>query len=115
MNSPGGSGRNPIKDYCENEIDEERHRMTLKKLPPRLTETMLDLGVENPLTPILRQTYPELEIINTPTEVDFDVDALPFADKRFEILFSFEVLEHLMNPLWNLTEGRHLLSDGGTI
>lgn len=76
---------------------------------------MLDLGVENPLTPILKQAYPELEIINTPTEVDFDIDALPFADKSFDILFSFEVLEHLMNPLWNLMECRRVLSDGGTI
>ena len=115
INSTITSWRNPFKDYGKDEADEKRYEMTLRKLPPHLTGTALDLGVDNPLTPILKQTYPKLEIINTPAKNDFDVDSLPFADKSFDTIFSFEVLEHLMNPLWNFLECRRVLKDKGTV
>ena len=116
MTTSGTSSKqNPFKDYGELKADEDRYKMTLKKLPPNLSGTALDLGVKNPFTAILKQIYPGLEIGCTPAETDFDVDALPFADKSFDMIFSFEVLEHLMNPLWNLMECRRVINDSGTI
>jgi SAM-dependent methyltransferase len=114
-NSSDSPSQNPFKDYGLLKADEDRYKLTLKKLPPHLSGTVLDLGVENPFTAILKATYPKLEITNTPAETDLDVDGLPFSDRTFDIVFSFEVLEHLMNPLWNLMECRRVLKDRGTI
>lgn len=106
---------NPFKDYGEIKNDLDRYDLTLKKLPSSLVGKAMDLGIENPFTPILRKTFPNLEITNTKNGLDFDVDRLPFQDKSFDVVFSFEVLEHLMNPLWSLLECKRILKDGGTI
>jgi SAM-dependent methyltransferase len=106
---------NPFRDYGEIKADYDRYEITLKKLPAILTGKALDLGVVNPFTPLLRKTFPDLEIINTANDLDFDRDVLPYPDKGFDTIFSFEVLEHLLNPLWNLRECRRVLKDDGTI
>jgi len=106
---------NPFKDYGDIKADYDRYGITLNKLPRDLAGKALDLGVENPFTPILQKTYPELKILNTPASIDFDKDPLPFSDKSFDVVFSFEVAEHLMNPLWNLLECKRVLRDNGTI
>lgn len=106
---------NPFKDYGDIKADYDRYKITLKKLPADLSGKALDLGVVNPFTPILKQTYPHLEIINTPADLDFDIRTLPYREKSFDVVFSFEVLEHLMNPLWNLLECRRVLKDDGII
>jgi SAM-dependent methyltransferase len=105
----------PFKDYGEIKTDYARYEITLKRLPATLVGKALDLGVVNPFTPILRKTYTNLEIFNTTDDLDFDRDALPYPDQSFDVIFSFEVLEHLMNPLWNLCECRRVLKDEGTI
>lgn len=106
---------NPFKDYGEVKFDDDRYKLTLEKLPAQLSGQALDLGVVNPFTPFLKQTYPKLEIANTEEDLDLDVAAFPYEDKKFDYVFSFEVLEHLMNPLWNLLECRRILKDAGTI
>lgn len=106
---------NPFRYYSSIEGDYERYSLTLDKLPSNLVGRALDLGVPNPFTPILRRTYPALEIRNAAEALDFDCDPLPHLDKSFDAIFSFEVLEHLMNPLWNLLECRRVLKENGTI
>jgi SAM-dependent methyltransferase len=106
---------NPYKDYGDIKADYDRYWRTLDKLPRTLSGKALDLGVANPFTPILNKTYPDLEIVNTAENLNFDLAQLPFPEKSFDCIFSFEVLEHLMNPLWNLLECRRVLKDDGTI
>ena len=107
--------KNPFKDYGNIKADFPRYELTLEKLPTVLTGKALDLGIENPFTDILKQNYPQTEITNTLPTLDFDVDPLPFPDKNFDFIFTFEVLEHLMNPLWNLLECKRTLKDNGKI
>jgi SAM-dependent methyltransferase len=107
--------RSPFKDYGTVFADRYRYDLTLEKLPQALSGKALDLGEENPFTPLLKERYRNLEILNTPEGLDFDTDGLPFLDKAFDIIFSFEVIEHLMNPLWNLRECSRILRDEGII
>ncbi len=107
--------KNPFKDYGDIKADYDRYELTLERLPKSLSGKALDLGVINPFTPLLQKTYPQLNLINTSPDADFDVGALPYEDKSFDVIFSFEVLEHLMNPLWNLLECRRILKDNGTL
>jgi SAM-dependent methyltransferase len=109
------SPSNPYKDYGAVKADYERYKITLDIMPSHLSGTVLDLGVPNPFTPLIRESYPGLEIVNTGEHIDFDKGSLPFPDKSFDAVFSFEVLEHLMNPLWNLLECRRVLKDEGTM
>lgn len=106
---------NPFKNYGDIKADYDRYQITLRKLPAGLAGRALDLGVVNPFTPILQEKYPHLEIINTSADLDLDTLALPYAEKSFDMVFSFEVLEHLMNPLWNLLECRRVLKDEGVV
>lgn len=115
MNPTSEKMQNPFRDYGENLPDKERYQTTLKKLPSHLSGEALEIGTENPFSPVLKQTFSHLNIINTPTISDFDIDSLPFPDNSFDVLFSFEVIEHLMNPLWNLLECYRILKDNGTI
>lgn len=105
----------PFKDYGDIKADFERYQLTINKLPRDLKGEALDLGVVNPFTPILKKAQPQLVITNTNAELDFDINKLPFEDKSFDFIFSFEVLEHLMNPLWSLLECRRVLKDSGRI
>ena len=105
----------PFKEYGTVKADYERYELTLQKLPKGLKGTALDLGVPNPFTPLLQGNYPALKIVNTSGDLDFDTDPFPYSDNSFDIIFSFEVLEHLMNPLWNLLECRRVLKENGII
>ena len=106
---------NPFRDYGNIKNDYDRYGITLGKLPSDISGSALDLGVANPFTPILSKAYPRLKITNTKEDLDFDRDALPYSEKSFDVIFSFEVLEHLMNPLWNLLECYRVLKQNGTI
>jgi SAM-dependent methyltransferase len=44
---------------------------------------------------------------------DLDVDPYPFADNTFDLITSFELLEHLYNPLFNLMEIHRILKPDG--
>lgn len=107
--------KNPYRDYGAIKADYDRYEITLRYLPKDLAGRALDVGVVNPFTPLLQEAYPNLEIVNTGPDLDFDTQPFPYEDGSFDYVFSFEVLEHLMNPLWNLLECRRVLKPEGLI
>ena len=48
-------------------------------------------------------------------DIDLDTDRYEFADGFFNMITSFELLEHLYNPLFHLMELRRILSPAGSL
>jgi cyclopropane fatty-acyl-phospholipid synthase-like methyltransferase len=46
---------------------------------------------------------------------DVDKDKLPYSDNFFDEVYSFDLFEHLTNPLFFLKEARRVLKSGGRI
>jgi 2-polyprenyl-3-methyl-5-hydroxy-6-metoxy-1,4-benzoquinol methylase len=44
---------------------------------------------------------------------DFNFDRFPA--KKYDVIFCFEVLEHLQNPLWFMAQIKSILKDHGTL
>jgi len=68
----------------------------IKHLPPPLK--VLDLGPDNPMADLMRKAG--YEIHNTPEGLDLDLDYSSelIKDDSFDVVTSFEVFEHLVNP-----------------
>lgn len=49
------------------------------------------------------------------SEIDLDIEHYAFVDEFFKTIVSFEVLEHLYNPLFHLTELHRVLSSDGVL
>jgi len=49
------------------------------------------------------------------TEVDLDVTPYPYPDNHFNTITSFELIEHLFNPLFHLFEIKRVLSPKGNL
>lgn len=104
---------NPFRDTPVQK-DLIRYPVTLKRLPEEFLEgRALDVGVWNPFTPLLQQRYPDLEILSTDSKMDFDVDKFHWSGSEFDVIFHFEVIEHLMNPLFHLQECARVLKPNG--
>ncbi|WP_291959965.1 methyltransferase [Maribacter sp.] len=87
----------------ENTFPNKRYKHTLQFLRKHINtnESILDLGVENPFTKIMRQDG--YQVTNTNGEdLDFDFSAVTNTDA--EVITAFEIFEHLLAPL-------HLLSN----
>ncbi|WP_291966238.1 methyltransferase [Maribacter sp.] len=87
----------------ENTFPSKRYKNTLQFLRKHINtnESILDLGVENPFTKIMRQDG--YQVTNTNGEdLDFDFSAVTNTDA--EVITAFEIFEHLLAPL-------HLLSN----
>tara|TARA_R110002051_G_scaffold66515_11_gene120497 strand:- start:10183 stop:10704 length:522 start_codon:yes stop_codon:yes gene_type:complete len=87
----------------ENSFPNKRYKHTLQFLRKHIntSQSILDLGVENPFTDIMRQDG--YKVSNTNGEdLDFDFAAVTTTDA--EVLTAFEIFEHLLAPL-------HLLSN----
>ncbi|WP_300026063.1 methyltransferase [uncultured Maribacter sp.] len=87
----------------ENTFPNKRYKHTLQFLRKHINtnESILDLGVENPFTKIMRQDG--YQVTNTNGEdLDFDFSAVTTTDA--EVITAFEIFEHLLAPL-------HLLSN----
>jgi SAM-dependent methyltransferase len=92
-----------------------RYAITLSFLEERLGTapipgaTALDIGERNPLT---EQIEKLLGLSLDSTEGDLDEVSIP---GRYDYVFSFEVLEHLFNPLWHMKQIRNCLNPGGRV
>ncbi len=108
----GHREKDPFRDI-ETKNDVERFKLTLELMPPDLSGHALDIGVENHFTPLLKKRYGDLLVSNTNSDVDFDTDELLYVSNSFDVIFSFEVIKHLMNPLFHLIECNRILKPDG--
>ncbi len=59
---------------------------------------ILDSGEPNALTKWLERNY-QITVTNTRSDLDFDYCYRQNGEQKFDYVFAFEILEHLMNPL----------------
>ncbi len=81
----------------ENNFPNKRYRHTLAFLQKHIntTETILDLGVENPFTEIMKSNG--YTVSNTKGE-DLDVDFSTVTQSDADVVTAFEIFEHLVAP-----------------
>ena len=81
----------------ENTYPSKRFQRTLAFLQQHIkpTETILDLGVDNPFAKIMRQEGYSVQ--NTSGE-DLDIDQTALQQNEAEVVTAFEIFEHLLNP-----------------
>jgi hypothetical protein len=87
----------------EKTFPNKRFRISLEFLQKHLetSQTILDLGVENPFSTIMKNEGYTVE--NTSGE-DLDEDQSAFRKKDFDAVTAFEIFEHLLNPYTILKE-----------
>ncbi len=87
----------------ENNFPNKRYRHTLAFLQKHVTikESILDLGVENPFSEIMKANGFQVE--NTKGE-DLDIDFAAVAQSDAEVVTAFEIFEHLVAPFNVLKE-----------
>lgn len=81
----------------ENTFPNKRFKYTLEFLEKHITktETILDLGVVNPFSEIMKQHGFIVE--NTKGE-DLDIDTSTIEDSKASVITAFEIFEHLLSP-----------------
>ncbi|OYU79534.1 MAG: methyltransferase [Flavobacterium sp. BFFFF1] len=81
----------------EKTFPEKRFNRTLAFLKKHISnsETILDLGVENPFSKIMKKEG--FKVSNTGGE-DIDLDQSSIAASPAEVVTAFEIFEHLLNP-----------------
>ena len=81
----------------ENISHDNRYKKTLNFLKKHIqvSSTILDLGVNNPLSQHMQQQG--YEVINTSGE-DLDEDQSSLINSKQEVVTAFEILEHLLSP-----------------
>ena len=97
------------KEYIGNSTHKFRWENTLKFLnkPHNRLKNGLDIGDKSPLTEAM-EDYFSIQFSNT--NVDLDIEPL---NGKYDIITSFEVIEHLYNPLFNLLEIHKVLNENG--
>ena len=87
----------------ENNFPNKRYRHTLEFLKRHISnsESILDLGVENPFSEIMKQHGYSVE--NT-TGQDLDLDTEQVKNSNAEVVTAFEIFEHLVAPFNVLRE-----------
>lgn len=81
----------------ENTFPHKRYALTLEFLKKHIpqSETILDLGVNNPFSEIMRKEG--YSVANTKGE-DVDNDQSTLANENYSVFTAFEIFEHLLNP-----------------
>lgn len=79
------------------EFPKKRYRKTLEILKKYAKEqdVILDLGVENPFSKIMKDHG--WQVINT-TGQDLDLNYIWAENQRFDFVTALEIIEHLVNP-----------------
>jgi len=80
-----------------NNFPKKRYKLTLKFLRQHIvpTETILDLGVENPFSEVLKTEG--FRVKNTSGE-DLDLDSSALETDKSDVVTAFEIFEHLLSP-----------------
>lgn len=81
----------------ENTFPHKRYKLTFQFLEKHISksETILDLGIENPFTTILKGNGFSVE--NTKGE-DLDIDTSTIENSDATVVTAFEIFEHLLSP-----------------
>ncbi len=87
----------------EKTFPNKRFKLTLDFLKKHIspTETILDLGVENPFSKIMKEEG--FSVKNTSGE-DLDQNQMVFQNQKEVVVTAFEIFEHLLNPYTILKE-----------
>ncbi len=87
----------------EQYFPKKRYNQTLEFLKKHIStsEKLLDLGVENPFSKILKSEG--YQVVNTKGE-DLDEDFSALKSGNYTVVTAFEILEHLLNPYSLLKE-----------
>jgi hypothetical protein len=72
-----------------------KHTLDFLKRHCNTSETILDLGVENPFSTIMRENGFSVE--NTKGE-DLDTDTSTIENSKADVVTAFEIFEHLLSP-----------------
>ncbi|WP_306353146.1 methyltransferase domain-containing protein [Flavobacterium sp. '19STA2R22 D10 B1'] len=81
----------------EKTFPNKRYKHTLEFLRKHIpqSDSILDLGVENPFSLIMREEG--FSVLNTQGE-DLDEDQTVLQNGNYNVLTAFEIFEHLLNP-----------------
>ena len=81
----------------ENSFPNKRFKLTAEFLLKHIStdSKILDLGVENPFTKIMKQH--DFDVENTQGE-DLDIDTSTIENSNANIITAFEIFEHLLSP-----------------
>ena len=81
----------------EGKFPHKRYKLTLDFLKNHIStsETILDLGVENPFTQVMKENGFSVE--NTKGE-DLDLDTSTLEQSNAAVVTAFEIFEHLLSP-----------------
>lgn len=81
----------------EKTFPQKRFKHTLDFLNKHInsSETILDLGVENPFSKIMKENG--FQVINTTGE-DLDNNQTALQSQQYTVTTAFEIFEHLLNP-----------------
>ena len=87
----------------EKTFPNKRFKLTLDFLKKHIStsETILDLGVENPFSKIMKEEG--FSVKNTNGE-DLDENQMVFQNQKETVVTAFEIFEHLLNPYTILKE-----------
>lgn len=87
----------------EKTFPNKRFKLTLDFLKKHIStsETILDLGVENPFSKIMKEEG--FSVKNTNGE-DLDENQMVFQNQKEVVVTAFEIFEHLLNPYTILKE-----------
>ena len=91
------------KKMYEKTFPNKRFKHTLEFLNKHIStqNTILDLGVENPFSKIMKTEG--FTVANTSGE-DLDIDQSVFTKETTDVVTAFEIFEHLLNPFTILKE-----------